>query len=204
MIPRPWTSQKVPVAAPVVNISKHALEVLPHTRVATLTETDRLPLGTNFVRPGSYKYEEREFLVYENTRSRATERRLDAEARELERNAPSAVERPTYPRPTGILRRADSGPGSRSVAMAVTNSSQTPSVQGEDVSGVTTTAYDYSEFPGGASTSEVDAEQELARVFPATKDGPAPSALAQSFMMVATAGDTLDADPAVYFHQGPE
>ncbi|KAG7387673.1 hypothetical protein PHYPSEUDO_013800 [Phytophthora pseudosyringae] len=199
-----FSSQKVTVAARVANISKHTLEVLPHTRVATLTETDRLPLGTNFVRPGSYKYEERGFLVYENTRSRATERRLDAEARELERNAPPAVERPPYSRPTGIRRRPDPSSVSRPVAMAVPSSSQLSSVRGEDVSGATTTTYDYAELPGGASTSEIDAEQELARVFPVTKAAPAPSALAQSFMMVATAGDTLDADPAVYFHQGPE
>ncbi|KAG7384961.1 hypothetical protein PHYPSEUDO_002043 [Phytophthora pseudosyringae] len=142
-----FSYQKAPVAARVVNTSKHTVEMLPHTRVATLTEMDRLPLGTNFVRTGSYQYEEREFLVYENTRSR---RRLDAEARELERNPPPppAVERPTYPRPTGILRRPDPSPGSRSVAMAVPSSSQTPSVQREDVSGATTTTYDCSESPG--------------------------------------------------------
>ncbi|KAG7376262.1 hypothetical protein PHYPSEUDO_013918 [Phytophthora pseudosyringae] len=175
-----FSSQKGPLAARIVNISKHTLEVLPHTRVATLTETDRLPVGTNFNAASTRKHES------------------------WGGNVPPVVERPTYPRPTGILRRADPGPGSRSVAMAATNSSRTPSVQDEDVSGVTTATYDYSEFPGGASNSEVDAEQELARVFPATNDGPGPSALAQTFMMVATAGDTLDADPAVYFHQGSD
>ncbi|OWY91151.1 hypothetical protein PHMEG_00040389, partial [Phytophthora megakarya] len=70
--------------------------------VATLTDQDRLPLGTNFVRPGSYQYDEREFLVYETP---AAERRLDAEVRELERNAPPMVDRPTYPTPTRVLRR---------------------------------------------------------------------------------------------------
>ncbi|OWY93096.1 LOW QUALITY PROTEIN: hypothetical protein PHMEG_00037633 [Phytophthora megakarya] len=82
---------------------KHLPETDP--RVATLTDRDRLPLGTNFVRPGSYQYDEREFLVYENTRSPAAERRLDAKFRELERNASPMVDRPTYPTPTRVLRR---------------------------------------------------------------------------------------------------
>lgn len=83
-----FSTRKFPVAARVVNVSRAVVDILPHTRVATLAETDRLPLGTNFVRPGSLQYEEREFLVYENTRSRAAERRLSRETWEQERNAP--------------------------------------------------------------------------------------------------------------------
>ncbi|OWY90342.1 hypothetical protein PHMEG_00041571, partial [Phytophthora megakarya] len=99
-----FSAKRVPVAVRVVNISRKPAQVLPHTKVATLTDRDRLPLGTNFVRPGSYQYEELEFLVYENTRSPAAERRLDAETRELERTAPPMVDRPTYPTPTRVLR----------------------------------------------------------------------------------------------------
>ncbi|OWY93290.1 hypothetical protein PHMEG_00037369, partial [Phytophthora megakarya] len=99
-----FSAKRVPVAVRVVNISRTPAQVLPHTKVATLTDRDRLPLGTNFVRPGSYPYDERESLVYENTRSPAVERRLDAEARELERNAPPMVDCPTYPTPTRVLR----------------------------------------------------------------------------------------------------
>ncbi|OWZ00233.1 hypothetical protein PHMEG_00028625 [Phytophthora megakarya] len=51
-------TKRVPVAARVVNISRRPVQVLPHTKVATLTDRDRLPLGTNFVRPGSYQYDE--------------------------------------------------------------------------------------------------------------------------------------------------
>ncbi|OWY91119.1 hypothetical protein PHMEG_00040436, partial [Phytophthora megakarya] len=79
--------------------------------------------GTNFVRPGSYQYEEREFLVYENTRSPAAERRLDAETRELERTAPPMVDRPTYPTPTRVLRRT---PETRAVAHGVPEAQPIP------------------------------------------------------------------------------
>ncbi|OWZ09997.1 hypothetical protein PHMEG_00017218 [Phytophthora megakarya] len=100
-----FSTKRVPVAARVVNISRRPVQVLPHTKVATLTDRDRLLLGNNFERPGSYQYDEREFLVYENTRSPAAERRLDAEVRELERNALPMVDRPTYSTPTRVLRR---------------------------------------------------------------------------------------------------
>ncbi|OWZ08156.1 hypothetical protein PHMEG_00019352 [Phytophthora megakarya] len=100
-----FSTKRLPVAVRVVNISRKPAPVLPHTKVATLTDRDRLPLGTNFVRPGSYQYDKREFLVYENTRSPAAERRLDAEAPERERTAPPMVDRPTYPTPTGVLKR---------------------------------------------------------------------------------------------------
>ncbi|OWY95068.1 hypothetical protein PHMEG_00035033 [Phytophthora megakarya] len=97
-------AKRVPVAVRVVNIPRKPAQGLPHTKVATLTDRDRLPLGINFVRPGSYQYDEREFLVYENTRSPAAECCLDAETRELERTAPPMVDRPTYPIPTRVLR----------------------------------------------------------------------------------------------------
>jgi len=99
-----FSSQQVPVVARVVNISKVPFFIEPHTSVGILTEKGQLPLGTNVVRHGSYQYEEREFLVYENTRSRATKRRLEAEAGALELKAPPAVERREYPVPTQILK----------------------------------------------------------------------------------------------------
>ncbi|OWZ22893.1 hypothetical protein PHMEG_0002347 [Phytophthora megakarya] len=71
----------IPVAARVVNISRRPVQVLPHTKVTTLTDRDRLPFGTNFVRSVSYQYDEREFPVYENTRSPTAERRLNTEVR---------------------------------------------------------------------------------------------------------------------------
>ncbi|OWZ12402.1 hypothetical protein PHMEG_00014444, partial [Phytophthora megakarya] len=100
-----FSAKRVPGAVRVVNISRKPAQVLPHTKVATLTDRDRLPLGTNFVRPGPYQFDEQELLVYENTRSPAVEHRLDAEIRERERNAPPMVDRPTYPTPTRVLRR---------------------------------------------------------------------------------------------------
>ncbi|OWY96639.1 LOW QUALITY PROTEIN: hypothetical protein PHMEG_00033048 [Phytophthora megakarya] len=118
-----FSAKRVPVAVRVVNISRKPAQVLPHTKVATLTDQDRLPLGTNFVRPGSYQYDEREFLVYENTRSPAAERRLDAEFRERERNAPPMVDRPTYPTPTRVLRRT---PEARAVEPGVPEAHPVP------------------------------------------------------------------------------
>ncbi|OWZ03871.1 LOW QUALITY PROTEIN: hypothetical protein PHMEG_00024325 [Phytophthora megakarya] len=110
-------SMVIPVAAWVVKISRRPVQVLPHTKVATLTDRDRLrSLGDNFVRPGSYQYNEREFLVYENMRPPATERRLDAEVRECERTAPSMVNRPTYRTPTRVLRRTPGPSGGRTVS----------------------------------------------------------------------------------------
>ncbi|OWY97808.1 hypothetical protein PHMEG_00031571 [Phytophthora megakarya] len=94
-----FSTKRVLVAARVVNIARRPLQVLPHTKVATLTDRDRLPLGTNFRRPGSYQYDEREFLVYENTRSPATERRLDAGVREQSgMHHPWWTDRPIQPR----------------------------------------------------------------------------------------------------------
>ncbi|OWZ11336.1 LOW QUALITY PROTEIN: hypothetical protein PHMEG_00015657 [Phytophthora megakarya] len=50
-----FSAKRVPVAVRVVNISRKPAQVLPYTKAATLTDRDRLPLGTNFVRPGSYQ-----------------------------------------------------------------------------------------------------------------------------------------------------
>ncbi|OWZ00602.1 hypothetical protein PHMEG_00028168 [Phytophthora megakarya] len=69
-----FSTKRVPVAALEVNISRRPVQVLSHTKVATLTDRNRLPLWTNLVRPASYQYDEREFLLYENTRSRALRR----------------------------------------------------------------------------------------------------------------------------------
>ncbi|OWZ01498.1 hypothetical protein PHMEG_00027094 [Phytophthora megakarya] len=124
-----FSAKRVSVAVRVVNISRKPAQVLPLTKVTTLTDRDRLPLGTNFVRPGSYQYDEREFLVYENTRSPAAERRLDAEAREYERTAPPMVDRPTYPTPTRVLQRT---PVSDLEAPAAYRISPSPDASGDD------------------------------------------------------------------------
>ncbi|OWZ05543.1 hypothetical protein PHMEG_00022353 [Phytophthora megakarya] len=151
-----FSAKRIPVAIRVVNISRKPAQVLPHTKVATLTDRDRLPLGTNFVRPGSYQYDEREFLVNENTRSPAAERRLDAEIRELERNAPPMVDRPMYPTPTRVLRRA---PGIRTVAPGVPEAhpvSQSPEPSGDEQS-----RKSVPDFPCGNAISEANIEDAI-------------------------------------------
>ncbi|OWZ05330.1 LOW QUALITY PROTEIN: hypothetical protein PHMEG_00022597 [Phytophthora megakarya] len=166
---------RISVAVQVVNISRRPVQVLPHTKVATLTDRDRLPLGTNFVHPGSYQYDEREFLVYENTRSSVAERRLDAEVRELERTAPPMVDRPTYPTPTRVLRRTL---GTRAVGPG-------PPVWKRFQARRPPPDYTRSSArPEAPESAPMDAQVTLAR----------------SFVMVAMAGESLDADLAVYYH----
>ncbi|OWY93277.1 hypothetical protein PHMEG_00037389, partial [Phytophthora megakarya] len=223
------SAKRVPVAVRVVNISRTPAQVLPHTKVATLTDRDRLPLGTNFVRPGSYPYDERESLVYENTRSPAVERRLDAEARELERNAPPMVDCPTYPTPTRVLRRT---PETRAVVAGVPEAHsvprspepsgassrgrrlRTPTVvsgtppgsvdPGPQVSTSESTDHDAQASSRGEPAPEITASQEPVPESPESAPMDAQVALARSFVMVAMAGETLDAEPAVYYHQGSD
>ncbi|OWZ05041.1 LOW QUALITY PROTEIN: hypothetical protein PHMEG_00022942, partial [Phytophthora megakarya] len=212
-----FSAKRVPVAVRV-----------PHTKVATLTDRDRLPLGTNFVRPGSYQYDEREFLVYENTRSPAAERRLDAEVRELERNAPPKVDRPTYPSPTRVLRRTPEtrtvvpdvpeaqcgngstpndpptafapGPGADHV-MIVSGTSPRLVDPGPQVSRSEPSDPDAQASSGGEPAPALTASWEPVPVSPESAPMEAQVALARSFVMVAMAGKTLDAEPAVYYHQ---
>ncbi|OWY90955.1 hypothetical protein PHMEG_00040674, partial [Phytophthora megakarya] len=242
-----FSTKRVPVAARVVNISRRPVQVLPHTKVATLTDRDRLPLGTNFVRPGFYQYDEREFLVYENTRSPAAERRLDAEVRELERNAPP-MDRPTYPTPTRVLRRT---PETRAVVPEVPEDhpvSRSPEPSGGEWSRKSCGNGSKPDDPptalalapgadrvmtvSGTPPDPVDPGPQVSRSEPSDPDaqtssggepapalaaslGPVPespesatmdaqAALARSFVMVAMAGDSLDAEPAVYYHQGSD
>ncbi|OWY97428.1 LOW QUALITY PROTEIN: hypothetical protein PHMEG_00032040 [Phytophthora megakarya] len=121
-----FSTKGAPVAAQIVNISWRPVQVLSHTKVTTLTDRDRLPLGTNFVRPGSYQYDKREFLVYENTRCPATECRLDAEARVSEQAAPPMVDRPEYPIPTRVLQRDPGASAAVPEVLAAHRDMQTP------------------------------------------------------------------------------
>ncbi|OWY96485.1 hypothetical protein PHMEG_00033237, partial [Phytophthora megakarya] len=230
-----FSTKRVPVAARVVNISRRPVQVLPHIKVATLTDRDRLPLGANFVRPGSYQYDEREFLVYENTRSPAAERRLDAEVRELERNAPPMVDRPMYQTPTRVLRRtpetravvpevpetlAVSGtiegrmpddpltalalaPGADRV-MTVSGTPPDPVDPGPQVSRSEPSDHDAQTSSGGEPAPALAASLGPVPESPESAPMDAQVALARSFVMVAMAGETLDAKPAVYYHQGSD
>ncbi|OWY95585.1 hypothetical protein PHMEG_00034373 [Phytophthora megakarya] len=87
---------------------KHLAEIGPSTSAYQGCYPDRsgsVAFGDQRCAPGVLPVRRKEFLVYENTRSPAAERRLDAEVRELERNAPPMVDHPTYRTPTRILRR---------------------------------------------------------------------------------------------------
>ncbi|OWY99201.1 hypothetical protein PHMEG_00029843 [Phytophthora megakarya] len=246
-----FSAKRVPGAARVVNISRKPAQVLPHIKVATLTDRDRLPLGTNFVRPGSYQYDERDFLVYENTRSPAAERRLDAETRERERTAPPMVDRPAYPTPTRVLKRTlvsdldapaayrispspdasrDDGPGNPDIQHAddsrpevLPSAPTAPTPQSSnDCARTTPTAASDSEDPGsttarngpltpetpvsleGEPVAQSTVFQEPVPALPDPGSMDAQVALALSFVVVAMAGESLDADPAVYYHQGSD
>ncbi|GMF53357.1 unnamed protein product [Phytophthora fragariaefolia] len=196
---------------------------------ATLTEKGRLPVGTTFVRPGSRQYEEREHLGYENTYSRATEKRFAAEAQELERQAPPAVERPTYRTHTVIPRRP-STPGPASPhdprvspgipgANTLTPDSQVRTAEGTRAtatgSAPSALAADFddkvaaktTDFPAesrGASTPPARAAQELERVFGDSSLLPVMSPLTTRYVMLAAAERNPEGEPAVYYHQGSD
>ncbi|GMF29829.1 unnamed protein product [Phytophthora lilii] len=147
------------------------------------------------------------------------ESRPEAKARELERLAGPAVERPTYATPTRVLHRHDpdapalehasvSTPGIPQAANPNPRPSE-PAVmmaRGSSESPAAEVTADPSECAsaGGASTSEALAREELSRMFPDAQPEVPISALAQAFAMVVTAVDSLDAEPAVYFHQGSD
>ncbi|GMF17473.1 unnamed protein product [Phytophthora lilii] len=138
-------------------------------------QRNRLPFGTNFVCPGSYQYQGRE---YENTRSPAAEWRLEAKAREVERLAGPAVERPTYTTPTRVLRRDDPGASALEPASVSTpgiSQAADPDLRLSEPAVMM--AHSPSESPaaevtadppdcvsaGGASTSDVLAREDLSR-----------------------------------------
>ncbi|OWZ09868.1 hypothetical protein PHMEG_00017358, partial [Phytophthora megakarya] len=76
--------------------------------------------------PGSYQYDKREFLVYENTRCPATECRLDADARVSEQAALPMVDRPEYPIPTRVLQRDPRASAAVLEVLAAHRDMQTP------------------------------------------------------------------------------
>ncbi|OWY92811.1 Eukaryotic/viral aspartic protease, partial [Phytophthora megakarya] len=197
------------------------------------SESGSATLGnSNFVRPGSYQYEEREFLVYENTRSAAAERRLEAGARELERTAPPMVDRPTYPTPTRVLRRT---PETRAGAPGIPEAHPVPrspeplgrkqskksfpdsplgsgskpdgpptasaTAPGADRVMVVSSTTPGCATPGpqvpGCESSDHDAQAS-------SGSEPASAITAPQGPVPESPGDTLDAEPAVYYHQGSD
>ncbi|GMF31554.1 unnamed protein product [Phytophthora fragariaefolia] len=223
-------TDKAPAFARVVNISRYPVEVLPHSLFAALTEKGRLSVGMTFVCPDSRQYEEREQPAYENTYSRATERRLAVEARALERQAPPTVERPTYRTPAAILRRHSTptpafphdpreppgirwantltlGPQVRAaVGTGATTNGGTPSALDADFDdGVAPETADSSAESRGASTPPAQAARELERVFGNSSPLPVTSPITTRYVMLATAASSPGGgQPAVYYHQGSD
>ncbi|OWY93185.1 reverse transcriptase, partial [Phytophthora megakarya] len=248
----PGDSKYIPIRTSEQDLESIEVWVSRGDRWVTLVvfSVKRVPVAVRVV---NISRKPAQFLVYENTRSPAAERRLDAETRELERITPPMVDRPTYPTPTRVLRRT---PETRAVAPGVPEAQpipRSPEPSGGKQSrksapdspfGSRSKPNDLptapapapsadrvmvvsSTVPGSADpgpqvsrseSSDHDA-QVSSRVEPAPAItaplGPVPEspkcapmdpqvALARSFVMVAMAGETLDAEPAVYYHQGSE
>ncbi|OWZ17598.1 hypothetical protein PHMEG_0008435 [Phytophthora megakarya] len=176
-----FNTKGVPVAARMVNITRRPVQVLPHTKVATLTDRDRLILGTNFVRPGSYQYNERKFFVYENPRSPAAEHHRGTEVQELERAAPPMVDRPTYPTPT-----LGHGPQSPCLVKRILGPQKPKPLRGTN------------------PLRDLGPLGNLPGSHPKSTPIDAQIALARSFVMVVMAGESFDAEFTVNYHQGSD
>ncbi|GMF23986.1 unnamed protein product [Phytophthora fragariaefolia] len=158
-----------------------------------------------------------------------TERRLAAEARELGRHEPLAVERPTYRTPTAILRRPSTpGPASPQDpreslgipgAFTLTPDPQVRTAEGTRASltgsapaalaayfdaKVAPETADPPAVSRGASTPSARAVQELERVFGDPSLLPVTSPLTTRYAMLATTGRNQEGEPAVYYLQGSE